>query len=346
MKRNQLIVLSLLVIGIWSCGNDDDGLLDAESVPPRSLTEVEIENDAEIITFLQSHFYNYEEFENPLADFDFEIIVDSISGDNAGKIPLIEQVQSATVTISSSDFFLDSDETDIVHTYYFLVAREGVGESPTFADSTFVNFKGTLLDGTIFDAVQSEGTWFDIPSFNFAGDGSLRAFRGVGEVLSNFRPGGEIIDNPDGTFEVEDHGVGMVIFPSGLGSFNGFRGEIPQYSPLIFFIDMFVTEEADHDNDGIPSFLEDIDGDGNVVNDREDENGFPNYLNPDDDGDGTLTIDEDLEPDTDLTVDRDQDGDPTNDIGDGNPLNDDTDGDGIPNYLDPDDDASRNDNDN
>jgi FKBP-type peptidyl-prolyl cis-trans isomerase FkpA len=42
-----------------------------------------------------------------------------------------------------------------------------------------------------------------------------------------------------------------------------------------------------------------------------------------------------------LTVDRDGDGDPTNDIGDGDPTNDDTDGDGIPNYLDPDDTASR-----
>ena len=44
-----------------------------------------------------------------------------------------------------------------------------------------------------------------------------------------------------------------------------------------------------------------------------------------------------------MLVDRDGDGDPTNDIGDGDPTNDDTDGDGIPNYLDVDDSASRND---
>ena len=55
------------------------------------------------------------------------------------------------------------------------------------------------------------------------------------------------------------------------------------------------------------------------------------------------TLDEDLEPDSDLEVDRDGDGDPTNDIGDGDPTNDDTDGDGIPNYLDSDDTASRDD---
>ena len=46
---------------------------------------------------------------------------------------------------------------------------------------------------------------------------------------------------------------------------------------------------------------------------------------------------------SDLNFDRDGDGDPANDIGDGDPTNDDTDGDGIPNYLDSDDSASRND---
>ena len=66
-----------------------------------------------------------------------------------------------------------------------------------------------------------------------------------------------------------------------------------------------------------------------------------NYFDADDDGDGVLTINEDLE-DTDLSVDSDGDGDFTNDKnGDGDPTNDDTDGDGIPNYLDPDDKISK-----
>ena len=98
---------------------------------------------------------------------------------------------------------------------------------------------------------------------------------------------------------------------------------------------------ADHDFDNVPSHLEDLDGDYNLTDDNTDDDSFANFVDGDDDNDGTLTIDEDLEPDTDLTVDRDGDGDPTNDIGDGDPTNDDTDGDGIPNYLDPDDTASR-----
>lgn len=66
------------------------------------------------------------------------------------------------------------------------------------------------------------------------------------------------------------------------------------------------------DEDKVPSAIEgltlDTDGDG-----------YPNYIDTDDDGDNITTINEDLN----------KDGDPTND---------DTDGDGIPNYLDNDDD--------
>ena len=102
-------------------------------------------------------------------------------------------------------------------------------------------------------------------------------------------------------------------------------------------------ETKDHDNDNVPTYLEDLDGDLNLTNDNSDDDPINNFLDSDDDNDGTPTIDEDLEPDSDLTVDRDGDGDPTNDIGDGDPTNDDTDGDGIPNYLDSDDTASRTD---
>ena len=54
-----------------------------------------------------------------------------------------------------------------------------------------------------------------------------------------------------------------------------------------------------------------------ITDDDTDGDEIPNFFDPDDDGDGVLTINEDL----------DNDGDPTND---------DSDGDGIPNYLDED----------
>ena len=125
-----------------------------------------------------------------------------------------------------------------------------------------------------------------------------------------------------------------MFLPSGLGYYSSAAGTVPVYSNLIFKFKVFQSEENDHDFDNIPSHLEDINGNNDLTDDNSDDDSYADFVDSDDDNDGTLTIDEDLEPDSDLEVDRDGDGDPTND---------DTDGDGIPNYLDSDDTASRDD---
>jgi hypothetical protein len=83
---------------------------------------------------------------------------------------------------------------------------------------------------------------------------------------------------------------------------------------------IFDNLDPDDDGDGIPTADEDRDNDGDPTNDDYDNDGTPDYLDPDDDGDGILNVDED----------RNNDGDPTND---------DYDSDGTPDYLDPDDDG-------
>ncbi|WP_111684244.1 hypothetical protein [Winogradskyella tangerina] len=83
---------------------------------------------------------------------------------------------------------------------------------------------------------------------------------------------------------------------------------------------------VDDDNDGIPSFEEDINGNGNLDDDDTDLDGIANYLDRDDDNDNVLTIEE-LDEEN-----ADGDDDPLT-----NPL--DTDNDGTPNYLDNDDDG-------
>jgi len=80
------------------------------------------------------------------------------------------------------------------------------------------------------------------------------------------------------------------------------------------------NRDPDDDGDGIPTADEDANGDGRPANDDTDSDGIPDYLDTDDDGDGVPTADEDLN-------------------GNGSPANDDTDGDGIPDYLDTDDDG-------
>ncbi len=78
--------------------------------------------------------------------------------------------------------------------------------------------------------------------------------------------------------------------------------------------------DPDDDGDGASTADEDIDGDGDPTNDDTDGDTIPNYLDVDDDDDGVLSIDEDID-------------------GDGDPTNDDTDGDGEPDYIDADDDG-------
>jgi FKBP-type peptidyl-prolyl cis-trans isomerase len=301
MRMNRFVVPLLVLLALASCNNDDGP--DVDIVPPRLLSEVTTENDTEIRTYLQTHFYNYEEFANPPADFDFKIRIDTLAGENSGKTPLINQVQAKTLKVSSSAFGLDVVETDINHNYYYLIAKEGMGEKPTVGDSTFVKYEGSFLNGNLFDS-QASFTWQYPPFF----------LRGYSDGIANFKVGGNIIVNEDGTTAIEGSGVGMIILPSGLAYFNstGTSGTIPRYSVLIFKIEtgLFI-ENTDYDNDGIPSSMEDLNGDGNLNNDNTDlddeieqrlQAAVPNHLDADDDGDGTPTRDEIIiNPDGTLT---------------------------------------------
>ncbi|WP_411031690.1 FKBP-type peptidyl-prolyl cis-trans isomerase [Spongiimicrobium sp. 3-5] len=317
MKKNKVVFFLTMIVIFGSCKKDDDPGI--EVVPPRTLAEVEAEDAAEIIAFLDTHFYNYEEFASPPADFDFRIKIDTIAGDNAGKIPLRQQVEDLEISVSSSEFGLSEEET-VTHTMYYLEAREGIGEGLTVADSSFVRYQGSLLNGNVFDGSLNVPIWFDLATLQ----GPLQGARGFAEGTHMFKAGGPPTVNPDGTFSVEDYGIGMMIFPSGLGFFNSSgSGSIPAYSPMIFTVDLYTVNDTDHDGDGIPSILEDLDGDGYLYNDNTDIDGedfqrFPNFGDPDDDGDGTRTREEIIIND------------------DGTLTFPDTDGDGTPDYLDPD----------
>ncbi len=307
MRMNKLGFLLLTnFFLLLSCGNDDDGDDGGAPLEERDIAEVAIEDDAEIQEFLRTHFYNQEDFMNPPADFDFVVVIDTIAGENADRTPLTNQVNSRVIVIEGSN------GEDVPHTLYTLEAREGIGIQPTVADSTFLSFEGNLLDGSIFDSALTPVS-FNLGAINVnTGDPAL--IRGFFEGISEFRAGDGVTENGDGTFTINGFGSGLIIMPSGLGFFDVPQLGIPQFAPLIFNIQLVSAIRADHDGDGILSIEEDLDGDGFIFNDDTDNNGLPNYLDSDDDGDGTLTINE---------FDEDGDGEP-----------DDSDGDGIPDYLD------------
>ena len=295
MKINFLKSINLvLILFLFSCENNNDNNL--EEVVVRDASVQSPEDDIELRLYLESHFYNYEEFESFPNDYSLKIKIDTLSGDNINKTPLIKMVQEQNLTVKQ-------DDIDIPHKLYYLVAREGNSSRPSNIDSTFVTYQGSLIDGSIFDS-RDLPLWFDL----------AQVVQGFRMGITNFKSGSYSV-NTNGSVNFEGFGQGVMFFPSGLGYYSNTNSGIPQYSPLIFSVSLLTMNISDHDNDGIASYLEDIDLDGEPLNDDSDGDGNINLYDADDDGDGVLTINE---------LDKDNDG-----------VIDDTDGDGVPDYLDP-----------
>ena len=276
MKRiKYLLPIIVLVFSVlFSCSNDDDnGVI---VIPPRERDEESLVAQAEIEEFLQTHFYNYEEFENPTSDFNYRIVFDTIAEDNSSKTPLMEQVLSKDV----DDIF----DEDVTYKLYYLKIREGEGDEIGFTDIASLSYEGRFLaDLSLFDSSVSP-IRFDL----------TQIIDGLQSALTEFKGATGFTENPDGTLTFDDYGIGAVFIPSGLGYFNTppSGSSIPFYTQLIFSFYPYLIEKGDQDGDGILSVFEDLDGDGLELNDDTDENGIPNFADPDDDGDGRLTKDE------------------------------------------------------
>ncbi len=304
--RNYLALFAILIICVACPNDEDDGITTVEA---RDRGEQSITDDALIREFLETHFYNYEEFENPPADFDFKVVIDTIEGDNSDKTPIIDMPQLTTKTYVRSD----ADQT-----LYILTARQGDSEAPpaTIADSTFLTYNGyTLTEPSFFDTAPNP-VWFDLTTTVDGFTNGIADFKGS--------ENGAVV-NQDGTVSFDGVGSGAIFIPSGLGFFNSTAGgTIDLYSNLVFTFNIINVVRSDHDDDGIYSIDEDLDNNGFLFDDLDnpdDDIAFA-YLDPDDDNDGVTT---------NLEIVTDENNDFISSI--------DTDGDGIPNHLDDDDDG-------
>lgn len=238
-------------------------------------------DDDKLIEYLQTHYLNEDD--------------GGIWTITNNEDPLWNSVQTQNIV-----------EDDISYKLYYLSEFQGVGTEPTRADSVLTTYVGHTLDSLVFDS-NSNLSWFTLTN----------VIKGWSYGFTNFRGGNKIV-HPDESFEYENFGKGILFIPSGLAYQNIAQGAvIGENEPLVFKIELHDVNFSDHDNDGILSKDEDLDNDGDVINDDTDEDGLPNFADPDDDGDGILTKDEDAN-------------------GDGDPTNDDSDNDGIPDYLDSD----------
>lgn len=277
MKLKYSVPILTLLITFFSCNKDNDDDTEIFDAAAQSIID-----DGLLVDYLQSHYYI------PALDNEPFGTVDTLMNN---EVSLFSQVETQNIT-----------HNDISYNLYYLLIEQGVNDNPTRYDSVFVKYRGFRLDSVKFDESTNFNTtrsWLDLNS----------VIQGWKYGFPNFKSGNNVSE-PGEPISFEDNGKGILFIPSGLAYGNSGASSIPPNAPLLFHIELALVVTADNDNDGVINMHEDINGNGETADDDTDGDGFPNYVDPDDDGDGTLTKDESITEDAD--------------------------GDGIVDYLDPD----------
>ena len=297
-KVFAFVFLGLIVS---NCKKDDNPTVKLD--PPRDRQEVYKENIADIENYLQK---NYMKFENGI------LTLDSIQNNETSiwdqqNFPLqsIKMKNEAwDLSVPFNNFTAGKDYTkasyfkikdSVDYKIYYLILNEGGGEKVQAIDSVFTTYRGYNLKNENFES-NFNGMWSSYPK-TIQEDKNIDLQRpavnvlipGFRQALSLIKTATGIIDNGDGTHTFENAGRVVVFIPSGLAYFQRETAKIKKYAPIIFDLELINKFTRDHDLDGIPSALEDLNGDGNYFNDDTDGDGIPDFLDNDDDGDGYIT---------------------------------------------------------
>lgn len=289
-KIKNIVVLAVCTLLFSSCGDNNPFQVDNFDHEGQAI----IDNDS-LISFFKKHY--------------FDTSVDSVKALTTGKTALFNDANLKTIAVT---------ENEIDYKMYYYVTKVGTPDPiksyPTQMDSILSNYQVWNIPKSDSIALQETGTkasWWNLA----ASPGAPSPIRGWSYGFTKLKSGKNITNNGPITFE--NGGKGILFLPSGLayraGSVSRLAGQ-----NLLFYIELYdVVENTDHDGDGVPSIMEDIDGDKNPRNDDTDGDLVLNYLDIDDDNDGVLTKNEDAN-------------------GDGNPANDFTGTSTIlPDYLNP-----------
>tara|TARA_B100000787_G_scaffold163654_1_gene145531 strand:- start:11129 stop:12004 length:876 start_codon:yes stop_codon:yes gene_type:complete len=276
-KIKNIFAFAIVIILIYSCGTSNTTPIDDFDYEAQAL----IDNDT-LVKFLKTHY--------------FDTSVDSVKVLVSGQTALYDDTSKLKSMIVT--------EFDIDYTLYYYINREGTPDPdkgyPTVMDSVFVKYYGQRIvttDSLSASVDNNSNVWFTLNG----------VIRGWSHGFTNFKGGKNITDN--GPITYENGGNGVLFVPSGLAYANTGQGPILENECLLFYIDLYdIVKDTDHDNDGIPSINEDVDGNDDPRNDDTDADGIPNFFDLDDDGDGTLTVNEDANGD----------GNPANDFNDPN----------------------------
>ncbi|WP_418639584.1 FKBP-type peptidyl-prolyl cis-trans isomerase [Winogradskyella sp.] len=279
-----LFLFTLITVFI-SCSSDDDT---GTAIVIADRTEQQVIDDAAIVNYLETHYYNSSFFETGSNHKYSDIIISELPLDVNGnhvnpdnETVLMDVVETRTVTYFETEY-----------KYYVLSLNQGGGGAPKFTDALRVRYEGSSVNeeaGGEEEVFESSATPIELnlQSDGFTVAGTIKAWQ---LVLPTFKAG--FVDGlVDGVVNYTDFGLGVMFIPSGLAYFSAITTG-STYDNLIFKFELLQYEVVDHDNDGIPSYIEDLDGDLDVEDDNTDEDSFSNFIDNNDDGDSVLTIDE------------------------------------------------------
>ena len=278
MKSIKLIVYLVLVsVFVVSCEDDDVKVPD---VVVRDRGEQQLADSDSLVDYLSTHYYNSDFFLSGSNHKYSDIIITELEeGEDlpAGHTLLIDAVETHTTTYEDTDY-----------DYYVLRINQGGGDSPRFTDQVRMRYEGfTLVDGTVFDSLATpEDLFLTGAGFN---PGLIRSWQLIIPMFNC----ADSFTNSNGITNYNNYGLGVMFVPSGIAYFSGTAsGSIASYSNLVFKFELLQYDEVDHDADGIPSYVEDLDANLDVLDDDTDDDSAPNYIDQDDDNDGVLTINE------------------------------------------------------
>ena len=301
-KKLVWSLLAVLALTLTFCDRSDD----IGPAKKRDYAEQYTKDSTDIETFLKTHTYTV--INHPGFSDDQDVTFTEVPAGTAGVIwdELGTNLLSRTVHT-----YRDEDET-IPYTLYYLKLRQGGGQNndrpkPTNTDKVLAAYTGKYMfhlettDEDTGEVIDSLKTYeFESQAFPQTQFDLQQVIRGWSEIFPLFNAGDPNQVEGEPTLYT-DFGAGVMFIPSGLGYYNQALGSIPAYSPLIFTFKLLAVTHVDTDNDGIPDYLEDRDGDGYmyiILNDEGtgemrpddiDGDGAPNYLDLDDDGDNVLT---------------------------------------------------------
>jgi len=100
---------------------------------------------------------------------------------------------------------------------YYTIQQQGTGTRPTACSAVSVYYKGTLLNGTVFDQTQT---------------GSPASFN-LGGLITGFK---------NGLLQIKTGGKVTIYIPPSLGYGSSANGPIPANSILIFEVELLATQ--------------------------------------------------------------------------------------------------------